>query len=49
MSQKAVERHFKDLKEQGLLIVDKNAVEQIPKIKEKIFSIPAIKTAENLF
>jgi len=48
MSQNALERHLKDLKEKGLLIVDKDKVEHIPKTKAKVFKIPATKTAAKL-
>ena len=49
MSQSAVEKHLKDLKENGVLVVDENTVEHIPKTKVKPFIIPATKTAEKLF
>jgi len=48
MSQSAVEKHLKDLKEKGVLIVDEDKVEHIPKTKAKIFKIPATKTAAKL-
>jgi len=48
MSQSAVEKHLKDLKEKGRLIVDEDTVEHIPKTKAKLFRIPATKTAEKL-
>ena len=46
MSQSAVESHLKDLKEMGILIVDEDTVENIPKTKARVFRIPATKTAE---
>ncbi len=46
MSQSVVEKHLKDLKEKGTLIVDEDTVEHIPKTKAKLFRIPATKTAE---
>jgi len=46
MSQSAVEKHLKDLKEKGILIVDEDTVENIPKTKARVFRIPATKTAE---
>ena len=49
MSQSAVEKHLKDLKEKGVLVVDEHTVEHIPKTKVKLFRIPATKTAEKLF
>jgi len=48
MSQSAVEKHLKDLKEKGTLIVDEDTVEHIPKTKAKVFRIPATRTAEKL-
>ena len=46
MSQSALDKHLKDLKEEGTLLVDKDMVKKIPKIKAKIFEIPATKIAE---
>jgi len=48
MSQSAVEKHLKDLKEKGTLIVDEDMVEHIPKTKAKVFKFSATKTAEKL-
>jgi 2-oxoglutarate ferredoxin oxidoreductase subunit gamma len=48
MSQSALETYLKDLKEKGVLIVDKDKVEHIPKTKAKVFKIPATKTAAKL-
>ena len=48
MSQSAIERHLKDLKEKGTLIVDEDMVKRLPETKAKIFRIPATKTAEKL-
>jgi 2-oxoglutarate ferredoxin oxidoreductase subunit gamma len=48
MSQNALEAHLKDLKEKGVLIVDKDKVEHIPETKAKVFKIPATKTAAKL-
>ncbi len=46
MSQNALDTHLKDLKRDGTLLVDKDMVKNIPKMKAKIFMIPATKTAE---
>jgi 2-oxoglutarate ferredoxin oxidoreductase subunit gamma len=46
MSQTALERHLKDLKEDGTLLVDEDLVREVPKIRAKIFKIPATKMAE---
>lgn len=48
MSQSAVEKHLMDLKEKGILIVDEDTAENIPKTKARVFKIPATKTAERL-
>ena len=46
MSQSALDKHVKDLKKEGTLLVDDDMVKKIPKIKAKIFKIPATKIAE---
>ena len=48
MSQNALEMHLKDLKEKGVLIVDKDKVEHLPETKARVFKIPATKTAAKL-
>jgi len=45
MSQEAVEKNVKDLKKKGLLLVDSTTVENVPKIKARIFKIPATETS----
>lgn len=49
MNQEALDRHLKDLKENGMLIVDSTYVKKIPEIKAKIFKIPATEHAEKAF
>jgi len=49
MNQQAVDRHLKDLKENGVLIVDSAYVQKIPETKAKIFKIPATESAEKTF
>ena len=49
MSQTAVDKHLKDLKENGVLIIDSSMVKKIPETKAKIFKIPATETAEKTF
>lgn len=49
MNQEALDRHFKDLKENGLLIVDSTYVKKIPETKAKTFKVPATENAEKLF
>lgn len=46
MSQTALEKHLKNLKEDGTLLVDEDLVREVPKIRAKIFKIPATKMAE---
>jgi len=46
MSQSALDKHLKDLKENGTLLVDKDMVKQVPEIKANVFKIPATKIAE---
>ena len=48
MSQSALDKHLKDLKENGILIVDEDMVKHLPETKAKVFKIPATKTAEKL-
>ena len=49
MNQEALERHLKDLKEDGVLIVDSTYVTKIPEIKAQIFKVPLTKQAEKIF
>ncbi|MEM3627381.1 MAG: 2-oxoacid:acceptor oxidoreductase family protein [Candidatus Bathyarchaeia archaeon] len=49
MSQEAVEKNLKDLKEDGILLVDSSAVKKIPETKAQVFKIPATQTAEHHF
>ncbi len=46
MSQSALDTHIKDLKENGILIVDRDMVKKLPKVKATVFRIPATKAAE---
>ncbi|MDI6904835.1 MAG: 2-oxoacid:acceptor oxidoreductase family protein [Candidatus Bathyarchaeia archaeon] len=49
MSQTAVDKHLKDLKENGVLIVDSSMVKKIPETKAKFFKIQASEIAEKTF
>jgi 2-oxoglutarate ferredoxin oxidoreductase subunit gamma len=49
MNQEALDRYLKDLKEQGILIVDSSYIKKIPELKAKIFKIPATEQAEKTF
>jgi 2-oxoglutarate ferredoxin oxidoreductase subunit gamma len=46
MSQSALDKHIKDLKENATLLVDKDLVKKIPKIKAKIYKLQTTKIAE---
>lgn len=46
MSQNALNKHLDDLKENGILLVDRDKVKEVPKVEAKIFSVPATRIAE---
>lgn len=46
MSQTALNKHVNSLKENGVLLVDKDMVQQIPELKAKIFWVSATSSAE---
>ena len=46
MSQSALNKYLKDLKEDGTLLIDESMVKEVPKIKAKVFTIPATEIAE---
>jgi len=46
MSQTALDKNSKELKEDGVLLVDKDMVTEVPELKAKIFWVSATKTAE---
>jgi 2-oxoglutarate ferredoxin oxidoreductase subunit gamma len=47
MSQNALDKYIKDLKEDGTLLVDESMVREVPKTKARIFTVPATIMAEN--
>ena len=49
MNQEALDRHLKDVKEDGVLIVDSTYAKKISETKAKIFKIPATEHAEKTF
>jgi 2-oxoglutarate ferredoxin oxidoreductase subunit gamma len=49
MSQEAVGKNVKDLKEDGVLLVDSSLVKEIPEVRVKILGIQATETAEKSF
>jgi len=49
MSQEAVEKNVKALKEGGLLLIDSTTAKNVPKIKTRILKIPATETSEKAF
>lgn len=49
MSQEAVEKNVEDLKDDGILLVDSSTVKDLPKIKAKVFRIPATEISKKIF
>jgi 2-oxoglutarate ferredoxin oxidoreductase subunit gamma len=49
MSQTALDKHLNNLKEDGVLIIDKDMVREPPELKAKIFKVPATSMAEARF
>jgi len=47
MSQEAVEKNIKDLKEEGILLLDSSLAKTAPETKAKTFKTPATKIAES--
>jgi len=46
MSQPALNQYLNNLKENGVLLVDKDMIKTIPKLRAKIFQVPATSAAE---
>jgi len=46
MSQTALDKHLKDLKEDGILIIDGGTIKETPTVKPQVFRVMATKTAE---
>jgi len=46
MSQTALDKHLKDLKEDGTLIIDDEMIKATPQSKARVFKVSASKTAE---
>jgi len=49
MSQETAEKNIKDLKEDGILLIDSSTVKKVPETKVRTFKIPATETAEKTF
>jgi len=49
MSQAAMNRHLNDLKDDGVLLVDKDMIKEIPKVNAEILRVPATSSAEAKF
>lgn len=47
LTQESLDKYLKDLKDNGILLADKDAVKNIPAGKYKLYHIPFIGTAEN--
>jgi len=48
MSPEAVEKNVKDLKEEGLLLIDSTTIKSMPETKARIFKIPATETSKKV-
>ncbi len=46
LSQTALDKHLKDLKEDGVLIIDGDMIKETPSVKAQVFNVLATKTAE---
>jgi 2-oxoglutarate ferredoxin oxidoreductase subunit gamma len=49
MNQEALDKNLKDLREDGVLIIDSTYVKKVPETRAKIFKIPATEHAEKTF
>lgn len=49
MSQEALDRLFKDLKENGTLIIDSSNVTKVPESKARVYRFPITETAKKTF
>lgn len=49
MSQEAVEKNIKDLKDEGILIIDNSMVKNIPETNARVSKVPATQIAERVF
>ncbi len=47
LTQESCNRYYKDLKENGILLVDSEAVTDLPRIKAKVYQVPIISLAKN--
>ncbi len=47
MTQEAATKYFKDVKDEGILLVDSDEVKDVPQGKFKLYSFPIINTARN--
>lgn len=49
LSQEAVDKNIRDLKEDGMLLVDSSVVKVLPETEARIFKVPALQIAETAF
>jgi len=49
MNQSAIDRHLRDLKENGILLVDEDIVKEVPSVKARVLRIPATRISEREF
>ena len=49
MSQSALDSHLKDLKENGILLIDEDIVKEVPLVKARVLRVPATRISEREF
>ena len=49
MSQEVLDKNLRDLKENGLLLIDSSLVKKVPQVKAKVYEIPAAELSEKAF
>lgn len=49
MSQEALEKNLKDLKEDGVLLFDNSVIKKVPAVKANVYAVPATEIAEENF
>ena len=49
MSQEVLDKNLRDLKENGLILIDSSLVKKVPQVKAKVYEIPAAELSEKAF
>jgi len=49
MSQSALDSHLKDLKKNGILLIDEDIVKEVPSVKAIVLKVPATRISESEF